>query len=141
MRGKDITISPAVHERLEKEAKDLHISRKEYTQMAILFFASRKLDPRSFKEGDTARVIRHLDKGVDRVLSYIVTQEQKVLQNLFSELVNTRIVCEILLSNLHKLSDLPPEEAEKLNTYNNAYIKSRKENIRQYYEKQSYEKK
>jgi hypothetical protein len=76
-----------------------------------------------------------LDKGIDRVLSYIVTQEQGVLQHLFSELVNTRIVCEILLSNLHKLSDLSAEEAEKLNAYNNAYIKGRKESIRRYYEK------
>jgi hypothetical protein len=135
MRGKDITISQDVHNRLEKEAKDLCISHKEYTEMAILFFASRKLDPRAFKEGDTARVLKHLDKGIDRVLSYIVTQEQKVLQQLFTELVNTRIVCEILLSNLHKLSDLSAEDAEKLNAYNNAYIKSRKESIRQYYEK------
>ncbi len=55
MRGKDITISKVVHERLEKEAQELHMSHKVYTEMAILFFASRKLDPRSFKEGDTAR--------------------------------------------------------------------------------------
>jgi hypothetical protein len=141
MRGKDITIGPAVHGRLVKEAKYLGMTHKEYSEAAILFFASRKLDPCTFKEGDTARIVKHIDKGIDRVLSYIVTQEQQVLQNLFSELVNTRIVCEILLSNLHKLSDLSAEEAEKLNAYNNAYIKSRKESIRQYYEKQTYEKK
>jgi hypothetical protein len=135
MRGKDITISKVVHERLEKEAKGLGISHKEYTERAILFFASRKLDPRAYREGDTSRVLRHVDKGIDRVLSYIVTQEQKVLQQLFWEIVNTRIVCEILLSNLHKLSDLSDEEEEKLNAYNNSYIKGRKENIRQYYEK------
>jgi hypothetical protein len=135
MRGKDITISKVVHERLEKEAKELSISHKEYTEMAILFFASRKLDPRAFKEGDTSKVLKHIDKAIDRVLSYIVTQEQKVLNQLFWEVVNTRIVCEILLSNLHKLSDLSAEEAEKLNAYNNTYIKGRKESIRQYYEK------
>ncbi len=69
------------------------------------------------------------------MISYMVTQEQGVLQHLFTELVNTRIVCEILLSNLHKLSDLTAEEAEKLNAYNNAYIKNRKESIRQSYQK------
>src|SRR5689334_17251818 len=110
-RGKDVTLSVVVHQRLSREAKDFSISHKEYAEAAILFFASRKLDPRAFKEGDTSRVLKHLDKGIDRVLSYIVSQEKKVLHNLFSELINTRIVCEILLSNLHKLSDLPPEEA------------------------------
>jgi hypothetical protein len=130
----NLKISPAVHHLLVKAAKDLHMPVKAYTEAAIAFFASRKLDPTGFKEGDTARVLTHLDKGINRVLSYIVTQEKHLLHNLFSELINTRIVCEILLSNLHKLSEMTEEDEKKIREYNQQYLKQRKESILQHYE-------
>jgi hypothetical protein len=133
VRGKDITIAPFIHQRLHREARELSISKKEYAEAALQFFLSRKLDPRSIKEGDTSKIVTHFSKGIDRVLAYLVTQERHVLQPMLQELVNTRLACEVLLSNLHKLSDLSPEEEEKLRSYNNEYVKQRRDLIlRQY---------
>jgi hypothetical protein len=53
---------------------------------------------------------------------------------LFSELINTRIVCEILLSNLHKLSDMSEEDERKIREYNQQYLRQRKESILQHYD-------
>src|SRR5687767_1305226 len=88
----NLKISMTLHHLLLKASGDLNMSAKAYSEAAILFFASRKLDPSGFKEGDTYRVVKHIDKAVNRVISYMVTQEQGVLQHLFTELVNTRIV-------------------------------------------------
>lgn len=130
----NLKISPDVHQLLVKSAKDLRMPVKTYTEAALSFFATRKLDPTGFREGDTAKVITHLDKGINRVLSYIVSQERHLLHNFFSELINTRIVCEILLSNLHKLSDMSEEDEKKIREYNQHYLKQRKESILQHYE-------
>jgi hypothetical protein len=130
----NLKISLAVHHLLAKAASDLDMPVKAYTEAAICFFATRKLDPTGFKEGDTAKVITHLDKGINRVLSYIVSQEKHLLYNFFSELINTRIVCEILLANLHKLSDMSEEDEKKIREYNQQYLNQRKESILQHYE-------
>lgn len=130
----NVKISPQVHQLVAKAARDLGMPVKTYTEAALCFFATRKLDPTGFKEGDTARVLTHLEKGINRVLSYMVTQEKHLLHQLFLELINTRIVCEILLSNLHKLSDLSAEEESKLREYNQQYLSRRKASILQQYE-------
>jgi ABC-type transporter MlaC component len=130
----NVKISPQVHHLVVKAARDLEMPVRTYTEAALCFFATRKLDPTGFKEGNTARVLTHLEKGINRVLSYMVTQEKHLLHQLFLELINTRIVCEILLSNLHKLSDLSAEEESKLREYNQQYLSHRKASILQQYE-------
>lgn len=133
-RRVNVKISSQVHHLVVKAASDLGMPVKTYTEAALRFFATRKLDPTGFKEGDTARVLTHLEKGINRVLSYMVTQEKHLLHQLFLELINTRIVCEILLSNLHQLSDLSAEEESKLREYNQQYLSGRKASILQQYE-------
>ncbi|MBD0258281.1 MAG: hypothetical protein ICV83_21415 [Cytophagales bacterium] len=134
-KGENLRLSTEVKKRIQQEAKELGMSAKAYTEHAVLFFASRKLNPRDVKEGDTSKLLTHFAKGIDRVLGYLVTQERNILHQMFTELVNTRIVCEILLANLQKLSDLTPEEEQKLQAYNNQYLKQRKESIMSHYGK------
>ena len=133
---KEIKISAAVHEKMSREAGEYHLSHKAYAEAAILYFVSRKLNPRAIKEGEAYRILEGFHKGIERVIRILIRQERdkldlmlESLKGVLHEQINARILAEVLINNVHQLSDLDREELEQLIKKNAQYIQQRKQLI------------
>ena len=133
---KEIKISTSVHEKMSREAGEYHLSHKAYVEAAILFFVSRKLNPRAIKEGEVYRILDGFNKGIERIIKILIRQERdkidlvlESLKGVLHEQINARILAEVLINNLHQLSDLDREELEQVVKKNSAYIRQRREAI------------
>lgn len=133
---KEIKISTSVHELLSREAGEYGLSHKEYVEAVIRYFASRRLNPKSLKDGLTWALQNAFEKGVDRILDRLARQEEEKLElmllslkEVIQEQINGRILTEILLNNLHQLSDRSREELQELVHRNGRYARERKQNI------------
>lgn len=137
---KEIKISASVHELLTREAGECALSNKEYTEAAIRYFASRRLNPVTVKEGMIYGLHNALEKGVERIINMLARQEQEKmtlvlvsLKDVLHEQINARILIEVLINNLHQLSDLSREELEKMVVKNGQYARQRKQDILRVY--------
>lgn len=137
---KEIKIANAVHALSAKEAKGLKISHKAYTEAALMFFVSRKLNPQNVKQGEAYKLLEAFYKGIDRVIRIIIRQEKDkinlMLQNqkgILHEQINARVLTEVLINNLHRLSDLDKEELQQMIKQNNQYALQRKKDILKVY--------
>lgn len=133
---KEIKISASAHEQLTREAGEYSLSHKEYAEAVIHYFASRRLNPLSVKEGLAWGLHDALDKGIERIMELLSRQEEEKLglmlvslKEILHEQINARILQEILLNNLHQLSELSREELQELVRKNGIYAQQRKHEI------------
>ena len=133
---KEVKISAAVHEKMSRESGEYHLSHKAYAEAAILYFVSRKLNPRAVKEGESYQILEGFHKGIERVIKILIRQERdkldlmlESLKGVLHEQINARILAEVLIHNVHQLSDLDREELELLIKKNALYIQQRKQAI------------
>lgn len=145
---KEIKIAASVHELLTREAGEYFLSHKEYTEAAIRYFASRKLNPKTIKDGTAYGLHAALDKGFEQVMAFLLRQEQEKgevmlesLKGILHEQINARVLTEILLNNLHQLSRLSREEVQQLVQQNGEYARQRKQDILKVYKKEKQEPK
>lgn len=175
-----IEVSTGLHAHVLGEADSFDLKLKEYSEAALSFFATRKLNPTKYQAGKEFDIVHYMekaaealgnqqrqfivglgqreasvekmiegrerelvsvieqrekelvkrfDKAVDRIFSYMVTQEKTVLKELGVELVKNRIYSEIILRNLHKLSDISEDELKQLRAENSSYFKDRVDKI------------
>lgn len=145
---KEIKFSVPVHARMLKEARECKLSNKDYVEAAIMFFASRKLNPKSVKEGEEYKLLDAFHKGIDRIIRIIIRQEKDkvdlMLENLkgiLHEQVNARVLTEVMINNLHRLSELDREELKQIIQQNSQYAMQRKKDILKVYRNTAEEKK
>jgi hypothetical protein len=143
---KEIKIAATVHELLTREAGEYFLSHKEYTEAAIRYFASRKLNPKTIKDGTAYGLHAALDKGFEEVIALLVRQEKEKgevmlesLRGVLHEQINARVLTEVLLNNLHQLSRLGGEELQQLIEKNRQYIRQRKQDILKVYKQEKQE--
>lgn len=143
---KEIKIAASVHELLTREAGEYFLSHKEYTEAAIHYFASRKLNPKTIKDGTAYGLHAALDKGFEEVMAMLVRQEQEKgevmlesLKGILHEQINARVLTEVLLNNLHQLSNLGREEVQQLIEKNGQYARQRKQDILKVYRQEKQE--
>lgn len=139
---KDIKFSEAVHARVAQEARECKLSHKDYAEAALMYFVSRKLNPQHVKEGEEYKLLDAFHKGIDRIIRIIIRQEKDkvdlMLENLkgiLHEQVNARVLTEIMINNLHRLSELDREDVEELIRKNSLYAQQRKKDILKVYQR------
>ena len=137
---KEIKISAAVHEKMSREAGEYHLSHKAYVEASILYFVSRKLNPAAIREGEVYKILEGFHKGIERVIKILIRQERdktdlilESLKGVLHEQINARILAEVLIQNVHQLSDLDREELEQLIKKNALYMQQRKQAIERTY--------
>ena len=140
-KRKEIKISSTVHELLIREAGACALSHKSYVEAAIQYFASRKLNPQMVKDGMAYELRSAFQDGLEQILDQQVRQEQleMVLQGLrqvLHEQVNSRVMTELLMNNLHKLSDCDQQELRQLVDWNRQFALKRKEDILKGYQQE-----
>jgi hypothetical protein len=140
---KEIKIGAAVHELLMREAGEFQLSHREYAEAVIRYFASRRLNPKTIREGMAWGLQDALDKGITRILTMLTRQEQESgelmltgLKEILHEQINTRILTEVLLNNLHQLSELNREELQQMVQKNSQYALQRKQEILKAYKQE-----
>ena len=145
---KEIKIATSVHELLVREAGEYFLSHKEYTEAAIRYFASRKLNPTTIKDGTAYGLHAALDKGFQGIIAMLVRQEQEKgdvmlesLKGILHEQINARVLTEVLLNNLHQLSNLSSEKVQQLIQQNSQYARQRKQDILKVYKQEQGEAK
>ncbi|WP_224995071.1 hypothetical protein [Cesiribacter sp. SM1] len=133
---KEIKIGAAVHELLMREAGEFQLSHREYTEAVIRYFASRRLNPKTVREGLAWGLHDAFDKGITKILDMLNRQEQESmalmvasLKEILHEQINTRILIEVLLNNLHQLSEMNREELQQMVQKNSQYALQRKQEI------------
>ena len=94
---KKVNVSPAVHQRIEQEAKRLKLSHRQYLEAAAIFFLDRQIDPRTYQPETTKQVVQQV---VDRIFSYLVHQEKHLLKDLLTEVTKARILSELSVNHL-----------------------------------------
>lgn len=129
-----VRISEKVYTQLHEISKENKLSMKDYTESSIQFFSSRNLNPKKFELGKEYDITREVRKSVDRVLGFIITQEKGILKNILNELVRGRLLSEILINNLHNLSDLKKGELEALQNQNKIYLSEKMKVMMEDYE-------
>jgi hypothetical protein len=137
---KEIKVSEGVHGLSTKEAKAFRLSLKAYTEAALMFFISRKLNPLGIKEGEEYKILDTFHKGIDRIIRIIIRQEKDmivpILENMkgtLHEQVNARVLTEVVINNLHRLSDLDREGLQQIIRENSEYAQKRKQDIMKVY--------
>ncbi|MEN7551841.1 BfmA/BtgA family mobilization protein [Rapidithrix thailandica] len=121
-KDRQIRIERAVYTQAQQEAKTYQLSLKAYTQAALRFFASRKLNPIAYRPGMEYELSRDLNKAVDRLFGFLITQEKSVLKPLLTETVRSRILLELTIDNLHRVSEVDPNTLQKLKRENEQYM-------------------
>ena len=94
---KKVNVSPAVHQRVEQEAKRLKLSQRQYLEATAVFFLDRQIDPRTYQPETTKQVVQQV---VDRIFSYLVHQEKNLLKDLLTEVTKARILSELSVNHL-----------------------------------------
>ena len=121
---KPLQIDAEVHRRVGEEAKRWGISKKEYAEQCLSFFAMRGIDPRSYSPGEAFDVVQVMKKSTDRIISFIVRQEQTLLSDITEEVLRNRLYQDALVLMLvEKLVD--PKEREKKLTEITTYVEER----------------
>ncbi|WP_152425212.1 hypothetical protein [Nafulsella turpanensis] len=143
---KEIKISSSVHALLSQEAAGCLLSHKDYVEAAIRYFAGRKLNPQMVKEGMAYELRAALQDGLERIMDQQLCQEQmelilKGLQQVLHEQVNIRVMTELLINNLHRLSERDRKELSELVEWNKDFALKRKQDILKLYQQKDQEPK
>lgn len=141
---KEIKISSTVHALLSQEAAGCLLSHKDYVEAAIRYFAGRKLNPQMVKDGMAYELRAALQEGLERVMEQQARHEQlelmlKGVQQVLHEQVNIRVMAELLINNLHKLSERDRKELRELAEWNKEFALKRKQDILKRYQQEEQE--
>ena len=121
---KPVQIDADVHRKVGQEAKEQGLSFKEYAEQSLLFFANRSLNPATYSPGQTFDLLQVMKKSTDRIISFIVHQEQTLLSDITEEVLRNRLYQDALILLLVEKVVLPEEQGEKLREIT-AYVEKR----------------
>ena len=125
-----VRLNRHIYELSRREAEELDLTHKDYAEAAVQFFATRKLNPKNYQAGMAFDLAQRIDQGVDRLFRFLKTQERFYLDTLAEEVARNGILAELVLENMHKLSELSKEEYATLQAQNRAYYAARMNEIK-----------
>ena len=123
--SKKINVSDAFHRRLDRETERLRLSYKEYLEAAGEFFIARKVDPRVYQAGQSEEFAQLLRLAVDRILSFLVFQEQHILRAMHTEATKARIMGELSVNHLLTLITEDETTFQQLQQQDQQYLSER----------------
>ena len=94
MANNQLAVSESVHKKVGEASKLIKSNRKDYTEAALMFFLSRGLNPFEYKPSDKIELAQIMNKGFDRIISFIKTQEQTILRQIVKEIIVNRKLSE-----------------------------------------------
>jgi|GEM_PF-6302154 len=109
---KHLTVSGPAHRMVGAEAARLGVTRTEYADAAIRYFAERGLNPVETQAREGQLIMAEVKRLGDRVLSYLREQERGILLELLRSQLRQQAVQEQTLRVVENL--LAPEGGEAL---------------------------
>jgi len=109
---KHLTVSGPAHRMVGAESARLGITRTEYTDAAIRYFAERSLNPVEAQAREGQLIMAEVKRLGDRVFSYLQEQERGLLLEMVRSQLRQQAVQEQTLRVVENL--LAPEGGEAL---------------------------
>ncbi|WKN46471.1 BfmA/BtgA family mobilization protein [Tunicatimonas pelagia] len=128
-KRKPLQINSALHAKYGAEAKNHRMTLKKYAEASMGFFANRGINPLEYSPGQSFDLLQVMKKSTDRIISYIVHQEQTLLSDLTEEVIRNRLYQDALLILLLEVAVEPNQREERMreiSTYVEQKIKEAK---------------
>lgn len=109
---KHLTVSGPTHRLVGTETKRLGLTRTEYADAAVRYFAERQLNPADIQAREGQLVMAEVKRLGDRVFSYLREQEQGLWVEILRALLETSATQAQVLRVVENL--LVPEGGERL---------------------------
>ncbi len=94
---KSLQIDADVHQKVSEQAELADSKLKEYAEASMMFFASRGINPLTYKPRMEFDIIQTQKKSTDKIISFIKHQEQTLLQKITEEVVRGRLYQDALI--------------------------------------------
>ena len=127
---KTIQIDGDMHRKFNDEADRLGLSLKKYAEVSMAFFANRGINPEEYSPGQSFDLMQVVKKSTDRIISFIVHQEQTLLSDITEEVVRTRLYQDALIVLVLENTVEPDQRNQKLMEISQ-YVEQRFKEIKQ----------
>lgn len=122
MAGEDqrmnVKLSASTHAVAAKEALRWKLSIQDYTDAAVRYFATRKLNPQATVAREGELIMGQVHQVGERVFRYLKEQERGIHAEVLSELVRTRVTQErtlqMLTAVVGRLNNWSPSDIHEL---------------------------
>ncbi|MEQ9440344.1 MAG: BfmA/BtgA family mobilization protein [Cyclobacteriaceae bacterium] len=111
---KPLQIDSDLHAKFGSEAKNHQLTLKKYAEASMGFFANRGINPEEYSPGQAFDILQVMKKSTDRIIRYIVHQEQTVLSDLTEEVIRSRLYQDALLILLLEIGVEPDQREERM---------------------------
>ena len=128
---KPLQIEAEVHQKVQKAAKACGISLKAYAEQSLLFFVNRGINPETYAPGQAFDLMQVMKKSTDRIISFIVHQEQTLLSGITEEVLRSRLYQDALVLLLIE-NTIAPEDQEKKIGEITAYVEGKIQEAKQH---------
>lgn len=117
---KQLKIDAQVDLELQQASRHCSLSKKNFAEEAILFFASRQLNPKGYQPGSEFDQLQLIQRNTERIIGFVQQQEQESLTVLLSEILRSQVAMQALINLVVDYAVEPKRQeavAQRIETY------------------------
>lgn len=114
---------------VDGECKRLKLTKIKYIEACGNYFITRQLNPTKIKEGETLEIQRHVTSEINRVIGFMVRNEEVYLREITKNTLVSEAKSDILLNTMFNLFNVSKEEYQNLSELNRSLLVKKMEEI------------